>query len=335
MLLSIVIPVHNNPELIQRCLESVMPEIVSNFVEVIVVNDQSDEETVQVLKQCSDSIKVVNTKQREGVPGPCRNLGASAATGDYIWCIDYDDVILHGAIQIALDLIQKYQTYDIIYLGQLSYQDQTFFGTYTEAVTNKFDEAWQIPTTVEAKFTEGFFTNGPVRWYCCPWMFFYRRSIFEKQQFTKYAAEDLEFFIRAIGSGFSICNVRSCLYRKLNRPDSLFYNLNLEQAFGGVVSLLNTTAEVLNPLNLDYYTKQRLLFTIVSGPVLDFINSPNLSDPDKIQEYVMDHLDDIRVTDTTKAALINFFLGMIIRGAFSGLTQSNFPQPVIPSEVKS
>lgn len=315
MLLSIIVPVHNRPDLIQRCLDTVIPEIIPGMVEVIVVDDQSDTETKQFLQGYGNSIKIIETKQREGVPGPCRNLGVSVATGDYIWCVDYDDIILKGAGEIAVNLIQQNYNFDIIYLGQLSATQMTEWGGFTKPEQKQFCEDWQIPESVEGKFVEGF-TSNDLYWYCCPWMFFYRRSIFEKQQFHSYAAEDLEFFIKALGSGYSVVNGKSCLYRKIARPDSLFYNLSIEKAFKGVTIFLDTVAEILSKFNLDEFTKHKLLYALVGGPVLDFLNNPNLSDPDAILEYVNKNVDDIQFSKSAKKILITYFIGEVIRQNF-------------------
>ena len=315
MLLSIVIPVHNRPDLIQRCLDTVIPEIIPDMIEVIVVDDQSDTETKQLLQGYGNSIKIIETKRREGVPGPCRNLGVSVATGDYIWCVDYDDIILKGAGEIAVNLIQQNYNFDIIYLGQVSVTQMTEWGGFTKPEQKQFCEDWQIPESIEGKFVEGFVGNS-VYWYCCPWMFFYKRSIFDKQKFHAYAAEDLEFFVKALGSGYSIVNGKSCLYRKIARPDSLFHNLSLEKAFKGVTVFLNTVADILLKCDLDEFTRHKLLYSLVAGPVIDFINTPNLGNPDAILEYINDHVDDIQISKSAKKVLISYFVGEAIRQNF-------------------
>lgn len=85
---SAVIPVFNRPVQIKRAVDSVLAQTYRN-VECIVVDDGSTDETLSVLKEYGDRIKVISTVNR-GVSA-ARNTGVKNATGEYIAFLDSDD----------------------------------------------------------------------------------------------------------------------------------------------------------------------------------------------------------------------------------------------------
>lgn len=95
MFLSIVIPVYNGEKTVLRCLNS----IARNFgdyeddVEVIVVDDGSEDNTVEEIQKSKLSNLKLIIKENGGV-SLARNVGIETATGKYIWFIDSDDFLV-------------------------------------------------------------------------------------------------------------------------------------------------------------------------------------------------------------------------------------------------
>jgi glycosyltransferase involved in cell wall biosynthesis len=124
--LSIVIPVYNRPKEVTRALESCLSQTYDSF-EVIVVDDESTDETLDVLIQhATGRVKVVRHESNRGVCA-ARNSGVDAARGDWILFLDSDDALLPGALQVIAttldDLPQGIQRVAFAYLcpdGRLS-----------------------------------------------------------------------------------------------------------------------------------------------------------------------------------------------------------------------
>lgn len=83
--ISIVIPAHNEA----RNLPYVLPLIPHSVHEVILVNNHSTDDTVEVAKNLLSAIRIVNTDQRRG-KGVALQAGFAAATGDIIVMMDAD-----------------------------------------------------------------------------------------------------------------------------------------------------------------------------------------------------------------------------------------------------
>ncbi len=99
-LISIILPIYNVSDYLDRCLKSVTSQTYSN-IEILLINDGSTDSSSKI---CSDWMKKDNRiiyieKPNEGL-GPTRNLGIKMAKGKYIAFVDSDD-------WVAFDYIEK------------------------------------------------------------------------------------------------------------------------------------------------------------------------------------------------------------------------------------
>ena len=103
MKISIVTPHFNRADLLADTIKSVRAQSRSDW-ELIVVDDRSDPahwEKIQAL--AGPQIKVL--QRIDGIKGPsrCRNLGLKAATGEYIFFLDSDDLLAPWCVTQRLD----------------------------------------------------------------------------------------------------------------------------------------------------------------------------------------------------------------------------------------
>ena len=87
---SIVIPCYNLVPYVRQAVDSALAQTYSNF-EVIVVNDGSTDDSLQVLRQYGSRVKLVDQKN-QGL-GAARNHGIAKAEGEFILPLDADDWI--------------------------------------------------------------------------------------------------------------------------------------------------------------------------------------------------------------------------------------------------
>ncbi len=110
-ILSIVVPTYNMERYLSDCLDSVTNDMVSEKLEVIVVNDGSTDSSLEIIRQYEqrrpDIIKVID--KANGHYGSCVNAGLEIATGKYFRILDADDWFDTPAL---LDFLQKLETCD-------------------------------------------------------------------------------------------------------------------------------------------------------------------------------------------------------------------------------
>jgi glycosyltransferase involved in cell wall biosynthesis len=114
---SIIIPVFNRGELVQSSIESVLAQNVKDY-EIIVVNDGSTDQTLNLIEKYSRAIKILN--QKNSGPEIARNSGAAIAAGKYIMFLDSDDILLPKALETYNQVIKRYN-YPPVIIGAMAY----------------------------------------------------------------------------------------------------------------------------------------------------------------------------------------------------------------------
>lgn len=102
-LVSIIVPLYNGEECIERCLSSLIQQTYRN-IEVVVVNDGSNDSSELVLKKImyrDNRIRLINKKN--GGQSSARNLGLQNIKGDYVFFVDCDDYIEKDMIAEMLE----------------------------------------------------------------------------------------------------------------------------------------------------------------------------------------------------------------------------------------
>src|SRR5574344_1815827 len=91
---SVIIPVYNTAKYLEKCLESVCNQTLSDL-EIICINDCSPDNSLAVLNeyaQKDERIRVINFEENNGV-SIARNRGIDEAQGEYIGFVDSDDYV--------------------------------------------------------------------------------------------------------------------------------------------------------------------------------------------------------------------------------------------------
>lgn len=125
--LSIIIPMYNVEEYIERCILSIVEQPVypERNYELIVINDGSTDRSSNIIKELQKTypfIQLIN--QENGGLSAARNTGLDHAKGEFIFFIDADDYIEPDTLHPLLNTITK-QNPDIILFGvSKTYQDK-------------------------------------------------------------------------------------------------------------------------------------------------------------------------------------------------------------------
>lgn len=100
-MISVIIPVYNLEDYIERCINSVLIQTFKNF-EVICVDDKSQDRTIEIVEKIAkiDSrVKLLRHPQNLG-PAMARSYGCRESKGSYIFFLDGDDTLPSNALEL-------------------------------------------------------------------------------------------------------------------------------------------------------------------------------------------------------------------------------------------
>ena len=124
-LISVIIPVYNTQDYIERCIQSIQDNTYTNL-EIICVNDGSRDNSLDVLQSLAEKdarIKVID-KPNGGVSS-ARNAGMDIATGEYIAFVDSDDWVHKDFFALTIEAIRKNNVNIVVAKSQNVYSDDT------------------------------------------------------------------------------------------------------------------------------------------------------------------------------------------------------------------
>jgi len=109
MKISVIIPVYNVSEYIERCLLSVLNQTWQNM-EILVVDDCTPDNSMEVVYRIAKNhsrgsiIKCLAHNRNLGLSA-ARNTGIRNSTGEYVYFLDSDDYLAHEAIQLLAEAV--------------------------------------------------------------------------------------------------------------------------------------------------------------------------------------------------------------------------------------
>lgn len=106
---SIIIPNYNGISYLRPCIDSIQAQGYQD-VEVILVDNASQDESVEFVRQWYPSVHVVSNSHNRGYAGGC-NDGAREATGDFLLFLNTDTVLTSTFLLQLLAAIDTYPTY--------------------------------------------------------------------------------------------------------------------------------------------------------------------------------------------------------------------------------
>ncbi|APY85076.1 CDP-glycerol:glycerophosphate glycerophosphotransferase [Streptomyces alfalfae] len=118
--ISLVVPVHRVQGYLRACLDSILGQAFTDF-EIIAIDDASPDGCGRILDEYAarDSrVRPVHLDRNHGI-GKARDLGASRASGEYIFFLDSDDTLSEGALQAVADRLESTGHPDILLLNHV------------------------------------------------------------------------------------------------------------------------------------------------------------------------------------------------------------------------
>lgn len=212
---SIIIPVYNNEEYLEKCIDSILNQSYTNL-EVLLLDDGSKDNSYTIMKEYEKKypkvIKIFKNKANMGV-SKTRNKALDIASGDYVLFVDSDDYIDTNYIET---LISNIGNNDIIISGykRVNSQGKILFE--------------QIPKETEWDKYKYVFVAGKM----------YKNSFLKKYN-RKFIglkiAEDVNFYMQSASltnkitvisyAGYNYVTSDSSVMLKSNKKDNIVLNI--------------------------------------------------------------------------------------------------------------
>lgn len=124
MMLSLCVPTYNRAALLDVSLRAILPQVtpaMAGLVEVVVLDNASPDETPAVVEQAMTdfpqaTVRYVRRPVNIGCDGNFTDA-PNQAEGEFVYLLSDDDVLLPGAVETLLGLLQAYPTLDAVALN--------------------------------------------------------------------------------------------------------------------------------------------------------------------------------------------------------------------------
>ncbi len=208
-LFSIIMPVYNTAEFLEKAIESVLRQDYEDF-ELIAVNDGSTDKSPAKLEKYQkkdDRITVIH-QENQGISG-ARNTGIKYSSGHYVYFFDSDDMLKQGALSYVAKQWMEHEC-DVIGFS-MEYIDRS--GTVEIPDKYCIKPEHQQPVKGEDYFVR-MMREG--RYYPVVFLYFFNRGFLIKNQLDfpyGYWHEDDMFILRALCLADNIMTTSKQYYR--------------------------------------------------------------------------------------------------------------------------
>lgn len=183
LLVSVIVPVYNVENYLEKCLDSIVKQVYQNF-EVILINDGSEDISGNICDRYASKYEYIRVfhQENKGVIS-ARNVGVNNAKGKYIAFVDSDDWVEETFLSVLVETIEKNRA-DIVITGiwrNINGQDTKMFNNIEAGV---YEGDCRIPFYEKMLHYEGFRELGimPYLW----------NKIFKRDMLANYFCVDLD-----------------------------------------------------------------------------------------------------------------------------------------------
>ncbi len=219
MKLSIILVNWNTKDLTRDALVSIFDQTKNIEFEVIVVDNNSGDGSVEMIKKEFSQVILIENKENRGF-GKANNQGLAAARGEYLMFLNTDVRVLNGAINTLVDYLDKNSS--VMMVGpRLLNADMSFQHACRRNLPNPLNSFFHLFGLVKIfkhneiinsykQFTADPEVTGPVEAISGAAMLF-RRQVYEEiggfdERFFMYG-EDLDFCKRIFDKGWGVVYV--------------------------------------------------------------------------------------------------------------------------------
>lgn len=248
--ISIIIPIYNVQDYLERCLESVKNQTFQNW-EAICINDGSTDGSLPILQRFAEQDKRFHViSQKNCGLSPTRNTGLNLASGKYIMYLDSDDFIHPQCMELALKAITDTDS-DVCQFNfiPVNADEQISFDHYdTLPKIEKISD--MLLKTISNKVKKSVVV----------WNKLYKADIAKKIRFKNVnPGEDVLYTFEMLDFVNSYCLMPLNLIYYVQRPLSITHKLNSAKKYDKHILFINEYVKIINSLALKYNKRPELV----------------------------------------------------------------------------
>ncbi|WP_148862579.1 glycosyltransferase family 2 protein [Marinobacter fonticola] len=145
---SVVIPCFNRADMVCDAIDSVLLQTINDY-EIIVVDDGSSDNTIEVLSKYKDFIKL--ERQPNSGVAAARNRGLSAAIGRYVCYLDSDDIWAENKLEVYKAAIEDNSDPDFLF-SDFSKHDVSLPKRYDVSNTDMFSYIYKFSQKTSGEY---------------------------------------------------------------------------------------------------------------------------------------------------------------------------------------
>lgn len=220
-LVSIIVPVYNAEKYLNRCIDSILSQTMTDF-ELLLIDDGSKDNSGRIFDEYAEKDARVRVFHKpNGGVSSARNLGLDNAKGKWITFVDADDRCSCNYLEHLLSKVDD---------------DTDLIISYAVICDSTGEKAEVYPEyRVNATNFERLFVDSDMHWHTSPWAKLYRASIIYENSLRfnemMHIGEDADFlfsfmlitdkiYVSSDTDYYYTCDVSGSLTKRINTIDS-------------------------------------------------------------------------------------------------------------------
>lgn len=257
LLISLIIPIYNVENTIERCAKSIFTQTISDSIEYIFIDDKSPDHSISLLESYIQSngfsslnYKILRLTYNAGL-AKARYIGIQNASCDYIGFCDSDDWAEPDMYESLLNAINSTKS------------DISECGFYISSNGN--DKIIEIKSSKD--YIADLISN---RHHCCVWNKLFRRSLFDGILYvpTQNMGEDFAFTTQLFLQTNRISQINRPLYHYWKNDSSISNKSDIESTICRGIQLMENSNLVFSALSqynlLHKYSKEILVRKVLT-----------------------------------------------------------------------